>query len=57
LNPKCHPITGDELMRRMVTIGEKYSVQWQFTPKAECGRRIVEILSQKNIDADNTRIV
>jgi hypothetical protein len=23
---------------------ERYGIEWQFTPKAECGRRIVEIL-------------
>ena len=44
LNPKYPPICGSDLMRRMVTIGDKYTVQWMFTPKAECGRRIVEIL-------------
>ena len=44
LNPRMHPITGDELMRRMVTIAHKYGIEWQFTPKAECGRRIVDIL-------------
>lgn len=44
LNPNYPPATGSDLMRRMVTIGEKYSVQWKFTTKAECGKRIVEIL-------------
>jgi len=23
---------------------ERYGIEWQFTPKAECGKRIVEIL-------------
>ena len=50
LNPKCHPITGDELMRRMVTIAHKYGIEWQFTTKAECGKRIVEILGGQNAE-------
>jgi len=38
-------------------MSERYGIEWQFTPKSECGKRIVEILSEKNIDADNTRII
>ena len=41
-------ITAVNSMRRMVTIGDKYAVQWMFTPKAECGRKIVEILGGHN---------
>jgi len=49
LNPKRPPITGEELMQRMVTIANKYSVEWMFTPKAECGARIVEILGGEDV--------
>ena len=44
LNPRMHPITGDELMRRMVTIQKKYGVDWRFCRKDETGKKIVEIL-------------
>jgi len=30
-------------------MSERYGIEWQFTPKAECGRRIVEILGGENV--------
>lgn len=44
LNPRMHPITGDELMRRMITIQKKYAVDWRFCRKEETGKMIIEIL-------------
>lgn len=29
-------------------LNDRYGIEWQFTPKAECGRKIVEILSEKH---------
>ena len=42
--PAQPPIGSDQLQSIMKTIGERYGIEWQFTTKAECGRRIVEIL-------------
>ena len=42
--PKQPPLSSIQLMDRMKVMAERYGIEWQFTPKAECGRRIVEIL-------------
>lgn len=41
-NPKA--INGKTLYKIMKTIQDKYGVEWQFTPKGLCGKRISEIL-------------
>lgn len=38
------PATSETLYKSMRTMQERYGVQWEFTTKAECGARIVEIL-------------
>jgi len=38
------PLTSQELYVRMHVMKEKYGIDWQFTSKADCGARIVEIL-------------
>ena len=38
-------ITGKTLYRIMSTMSEKYGVIWEFTTKANCGKRIVELLT------------
>ena len=45
-NPRA--TTGATLAKVMRTMQERYGVRWEFTTKAECGRRIVEILGGKN---------
>jgi hypothetical protein len=42
--PKQPPLSSIQLMDRMKVMSERYGIEWQFTTKAECGRRIVEIL-------------
>jgi len=42
-NPRA--TTGATLAKVMRTMQERYGVRWEFTTKAECGKRIVEILS------------
>ena len=42
--PKQPPLSSIQLMDRMKVMSERYGIEWQFTPKAECGKRIVEIL-------------
>ncbi|MDU6263762.1 MAG: hypothetical protein E6600_04600 [Anaerocolumna aminovalerica] len=46
------PTTGEELYKAMVTMQEKYGVEWVFCDKKETGKRIVELLggisSEKN---------
>lgn len=44
-NPRA--TTGETLAKVMRTMQERYGVRWEFTTKAECGRRIVEILGGK----------
>lgn len=44
-NPRA--TTGATLAKVMRTMQERYGVRWEFTTKAECGRRIVEILGVK----------
>lgn len=42
-NPRA--VSGKTLHKIMVTIQEKYGVEWQFTTKQKCGEKIVELLS------------
>lgn len=44
-NPKA--VSGKTLYKIMKTMSEKYGVEWQFTTKANCGKRIVELLSNE----------
>ena len=41
-NPKA--INGKTLYKIMKTMSDKYGFEWQFTTKAKCGERIVELL-------------
>lgn len=41
-NPKA--ISGKTLAKIMYTMRDKYNVQWLFTTKENCGKRIVELL-------------
>ena len=41
-NPKA--ISGKQLFKIMSTMAEKYGVEWMFTTKRDCGKRIVELL-------------
>lgn len=41
-NPKA--VGGKQLYRIMSTMADKYGVEWMFTTKANCGKRILEIL-------------
>lgn len=41
-NPKA--INGKTLYRIMLTISQKYGCEWQFTTKAKCGEKIIELL-------------
>lgn len=36
--------TGRQLAKMMYTMQQRYGVEWAFTKKADCGRRIVELL-------------
>jgi uncharacterized glyoxalase superfamily protein PhnB len=36
--------TGTQLAKMMYTMRERYGVEWQFTTKQNCGKRIVELL-------------
>ena len=42
--PKQPPLSSIQLMDRMKVMSDRYGIEWQFTPKAECGKRIVKIL-------------
>ena len=42
--PPKPPVSAEQLQRAMETMRERYGVQWQFCPKAETGKRILEIL-------------
>jgi hypothetical protein len=46
--PKQPPLSSIQLMDRMKVMSERYGIEWQFTPKAECGKRIVEILGEQD---------
>ena len=37
-------VTGKKLYRIMNTMKDKYGVEWMFTTKENCGKRIVELL-------------
>lgn len=37
-------VSGRQLAKMMYTMRERYGVEWQFTTKANCGKRIVELL-------------
>ena len=41
-SPKC--ISGDHLYKSMLSMSERYGVEWQFCTKEETGHRIMEIL-------------
>lgn len=41
-NPKA--ITGKTLYKIMLTIAQKYEIEWMFTTKSNCGNKIVELL-------------
>lgn len=41
-NPKA--ITGKTLAKIMLTMSTKYGVEWEFTTRENCGKRIVELL-------------
>ena len=41
-NPKA--VSGKTLYKIMLTMSQKYGVEWQFTTKEKCGERIVELL-------------
>lgn len=36
--------SGKQLAKMMYTMKERYGVQWEFTTKQNCGKRIVELL-------------
>ena len=38
-------ISGKTLYKIMLTMSQKYGVEWQFTTKENCAKRIVELLS------------
>ena len=42
-NPKA--VSGKTLYKIMLTMSQKYGVEWEFTTKANCGERIVELLT------------
>ena len=42
-------ITGKTLYKIMKTMSEKYDITWEFTTKANCGKRIVELLEKKEV--------
>lgn len=44
-NPRA--INGKTLYKIMLTMQEKYGVEWQFTTKSKCGEKIVELLERK----------
>ena len=44
-NPKA--ITGKILYKIMLTMSQKYDVEWMFTTKKDCGKRIIELLEQR----------
>jgi ERCC4-type nuclease len=41
-NPRA--VSGKTLFRIMSTMSEKYDITWQFTTKANCGKKILELL-------------
>jgi ERCC4-type nuclease len=47
-NPKA--LDGKRLYKIMKTMSDKYGFEWRFCKKEDCGKRIVEILSEKRIE-------
>lgn len=45
---KRGPTTGEELYKAMVTMQEKYGVEFRFCDRKECGQMIVELLGGNN---------
>ena len=45
-NPRA--VSGKTLYKIMSKMSEKYDVIWEFTTKANCGKRIVELLGGNN---------
>ena len=43
-SPKC--ISGEHLYKSMLTLSERYGVEWQFCQKKDTGKRIIEILGE-----------
>ena len=43
-SPRC--ISGEHLYKSMLTLSDRYGVEWQFCTKAETGKRIIEILRE-----------
>lgn len=41
-------INGKTLYKIMLTMSQKYGVEWQFTTKQNCGKRIIELLGGQN---------
>ena len=41
-NPKA--VSGRTLGKIMLTMSQKYCVEWMFTTKGECGKKIIELL-------------
>ena len=53
-SPRC--ISGEHLYKSMLTLSERYGVEWEFCQKKDTGRRIIEILgSIKNDEGTNKR--
>jgi ERCC4-type nuclease len=48
-NPKA--VSGRTLAKIMLTMSQKYDVEWHFTSKGECGKRIVELLNEGKNEA------
>lgn len=45
-NPKA--VNGKTLHKIMLTMQEKYGIEWRFTTKAKCGKAIIDLLEVKN---------
>ena len=43
-SPRC--ISGEHLYKSMLTLSERYGVEWQFCQKKDTGKRIIEILGE-----------
>lgn len=41
-NPRA--VSGKQLYKIMSTMSQKYGVEWEFTTKVNCGKRITELL-------------
>lgn len=47
------PVDGEQLYKAMVTMSEKYDVQWRFCSPENAGRAIAELLTGKPQSSDN----